>query len=50
MALCINKIERLVLELKLSPQDAFFKLRNIIEEVNTLMVAAGDGNRKAVFL
>jgi len=42
VALCINKVDRLVLELKLPPQDAFFKLRHIIEEVNTLMAEYGD--------
>lgn len=37
MTLCINKIDRLMLELKLPPQDAYYKLRHIIEEVNGLL-------------
>lgn len=39
--LCINKIDRLVLELKLPPQDAYFKLRHIVEEVNALLQTFG---------
>lgn len=37
VTLCINKIDRLILELKLPPQDAFFKLKHIIDEVNGLI-------------
>ena len=37
VTICINKIDRLVLELKLPPQDAYYKLRHIVEEVNGLM-------------
>ncbi|CAF4054230.1 unnamed protein product, partial [Rotaria sordida] len=37
ITLCINKIDRLVLELKLPPQDAFFKIKHIIDEVNGLI-------------
>lgn len=37
VTLCINKIDRLILELKLPPQDAYFKLRNIIDEVNSML-------------
>lgn len=37
ITLCINKIDRLMLELKLPPQDAYYKLRQIIEEVNGLL-------------
>ncbi len=29
----INKIDRLIIELKLPPADAFFKLRNVVDEV-----------------
>ncbi|XP_003748347.1 116 kDa U5 small nuclear ribonucleoprotein component [Galendromus occidentalis] len=36
--LCINKIDRLVLELKLPPTDAYYKLRNILDEVNSLIM------------
>lgn len=37
ITVCINKIDRLILELKLPPQDAYYKLRHIIEEINGLM-------------
>eukprot|EP00802_Teleaulax_amphioxeia_P003246 Tamp_03249.p1 GENE.Tamp_03249~~Tamp_03249.p1 ORF type:complete len:989 (-),score=348.22 Tamp_03249:779-3745(-) len=39
VCLVINKIDRLVLELKLPPADAYFKLKNVIEEVNAVLVA-----------
>jgi U5 small nuclear ribonucleoprotein component len=35
--LCINKIDRLIVELKLPPTDAYHKLRHTIEEVNTIL-------------
>lgn len=34
IVLVINKVERLILELKIPPTDAYFKLRHVIEEVN----------------
>jgi len=37
ITICINKIDRLILELKLPPQDAYYKLRHIVEEVNGLV-------------
>ncbi|CAF1679603.1 unnamed protein product [Adineta ricciae] len=37
ITLCINKIDRLILELKLPPQDAYFKIKHIIDEVNGLI-------------
>lgn len=37
ITVCINKIDRLILELKLPPQDAYFKLKHIIDEVNALI-------------
>lgn len=37
ITVCINKIDRLILELKLPPQDAYYKLRYIIEEINGLL-------------
>lgn len=37
ITLCINKIDRLMLELKLPPTDAYYKLRHIIDEVNALL-------------
>lgn len=35
MVLLVNKMDRLMLELKLPPTDAYFKLKHVVEEVNT---------------
>lgn len=40
--LCINKVDRLILELKLPPQDAFFKLKHTIEDVNNILSKISD--------
>ncbi|GAB6026747.1 U5 small nuclear ribonucleoprotein component [Chamberlinius hualienensis] len=37
ITVCINKIDRLILELKLPPQDAYYKLRHIVDEINGIM-------------
>ncbi|KKY37489.1 putative 116 kda u5 small nuclear ribonucleoprotein component [Diaporthe ampelina] len=37
LTLIINKMDRLILELKLPPNDAYFKLRHVVEEVNTVI-------------
>ncbi|POR34980.1 Pre-mRNA-splicing factor cwf10 [Tolypocladium paradoxum] len=37
LTLIINKMDRLVLELKLPPKDAYFKLKHVVEEVNTII-------------
>lgn len=37
ITLCINKIDRLILELKLPPQDAYFKIKHVVEEINALL-------------
>lgn len=37
IVLCINKIDRLVLELKLPPNDAYFKIKHIIDEFNRVV-------------
>ena len=37
ISLCINKIDRLILELKLPPADAYYKLRLIVDQVNGLL-------------
>lgn len=41
VAICvvINKVDRLILELKLPPSDTYYKLRNIIEEINNILIA-----------
>ncbi|GBF96527.1 116 kDa U5 small nuclear ribonucleoprotein component-like, partial [Raphidocelis subcapitata] len=42
VTLLISKVDRLILELKLPPADAYYKLKHTIEEVNkTLLEAAG---------
>lgn len=38
ITICINKIDRLILELKLPPQDAYYKLRHILDVVNGLIM------------
>ena len=42
ITVCINKIDRLILELKLPPQDAYYKLRHIVDEINSLMTQYSD--------
>lgn len=37
ITLVINKIDRLILELRIPPADAYYKIRATIEEVNTFM-------------
>jgi 116 kDa U5 small nuclear ribonucleoprotein component len=40
--LVVNKVDRLILELKLPPQDAYFKLKHTIEEVNNVLSKFSD--------
>ncbi|XP_071803355.1 116 kDa U5 small nuclear ribonucleoprotein component-like isoform X2 [Asterias amurensis] len=42
VTICINKVDRLVLELKLPPADAYYKLRNIITEINGILSVFSD--------
>ena len=35
ITLVINKIDRLILELRLPPADAFYKIKHTIEDINT---------------
>lgn len=37
ITICINKVDRLIGELKLPPTDAYYKLRHIVDEVNGLL-------------
>jgi U5 small nuclear ribonucleoprotein component len=37
VTLCINKVDRLILELKLPPTDAYHKLKHTIDEVNGIL-------------
>lgn len=50
LTLVINKMDRLILELKLPPQDAYFKLKHVVEEVNTMIENAipGRGEQRRV--
>ncbi|KAI6351979.1 hypothetical protein MCOR25_009641 [Pyricularia grisea] len=43
MTLIVNKLDRLILELKLPPNDAYFKLKHVIEEVNTVITDTAVG-------
>ncbi len=45
ITVCINKIDRLILELKLPPVDAYFKLRHIVDEINGLLRYARFGTQ-----
>ncbi|KAI0008164.1 P-loop containing nucleoside triphosphate hydrolase protein [Xylariaceae sp. FL0662B] len=48
MTLIINKMDRLILELRLPPSDAYFKLKHVVEEVNTIIESTkpGSGGKK----
>jgi 116 kDa U5 small nuclear ribonucleoprotein component len=48
MTLIINKVDRLILELRLPPNDAYFKLKHVIEEVNTAIenTIPGSGEKR----
>lgn len=48
LTLVINKMDRLILELKIPPNDAYFKLKHVIEEVNTVIenVLPGQGEKR----
>jgi U5 small nuclear ribonucleoprotein component len=40
IVLCLAKLDRLILELKLPPNDAYYKLRHTIDHINDLIAAA----------
>ncbi|OLN82861.1 Pre-mRNA-splicing factor cwf10 [Colletotrichum chlorophyti] len=50
LTLIINKMDRLILELKLPPKDAYFKLKHVVEEVNTVIenTIPGKGEAKRI--
>lgn len=50
MTLVLNKFDRLILELKLPPKDAYFKLKHTIEEVNTVISEAAPGRSESLRL
>ena len=37
----INKMDRLIIELKLPPSDAYLKIKHILEEINGLISQYG---------
>lgn len=48
IVLCINKIDRLILELKFPPQDAYHKLKQIIDDINELIYDFTEDETKLV--
>ncbi len=48
LTLVVNKMDRLILELKLPPTDAYFKIKHVIEEVNTVIedTMPGQGDKR----
>ncbi|KXH67826.1 elongation factor Tu GTP binding domain-containing protein [Colletotrichum salicis] len=50
LTLIVNKMDRLILELKLPPKDAYFKLKHVIEEVNTVIenTVPGKGEERRI--
>lgn len=44
VTVCINKIDRLILELKLPPTDAYYKLRFVLDQINSLLQTFSDEN------
>lgn len=48
LTLVVNKMDRLILELKLPPNDAYFKLKHVVEEVNTVIenTLPGQGEKR----
>ncbi len=37
ITLVVNKIDRLILELRVKPADAYYKIKHTIEEINTFI-------------
>ncbi|KAG6613343.1 U5 small nuclear ribonucleoprotein component [Phytophthora cinnamomi] len=46
IVLVVNKVDRLIIELKLPPADAYFKLLHTIEEINAIVDANTPANRE----
>ena len=40
ITLVVNKIDRLILELRIKPTDAFYKIKHTIEEINSFIRCA----------
>ena len=50
MTLVINKIDRLILELRIKPADAFYKIKHTLEEINTFIRYISKSIHRGVFL
>lgn len=37
ITLVVNKIDRLILELRIKPADAYYKIKHTVEEINTFI-------------
>ncbi|KAF2013476.1 elongation factor 2 [Aaosphaeria arxii CBS 175.79] len=50
LTLVVNKMDRLMLELKLPPKDAYFKIKHVIEQVNTVIenTIPGRGEKRRI--
>jgi 116 kDa U5 small nuclear ribonucleoprotein component len=46
LTVVITKVDRLILELKLPPADAYFKLRHTLDEINAIAAAASLGRQE----
>lgn len=42
ITLVVNKIDRLILELRIPPADAYYKIKHTIEEINTFIRSVRD--------
>lgn len=40
ITLLMNKIDRLILELRIKPTDAYYKIKHTVEEINTFIRSA----------
>ncbi|EFA79966.1 U5 small nuclear ribonucleoprotein subunit [Heterostelium album PN500] len=45
IAVIINKVDRLILELRLPPTDAYFKIKHTIDEINQILDKASHGSQ-----
>lgn len=43
ISVVINKVDRLILELKLPPTDAYFKIKHTLDEINTILDVCSHG-------
>lgn len=46
LTVVITKVDRLILELKLPPADAYFKLRHTLDEINAIAATASLGRQE----